>query len=164
MAYTKKKAAPANHKLYIIHLTSEECQRLTELVRSKASKQKRQRAEILLKANIGDKGDQGWTDELIAECLACSLKTVQRIRKRCVTEGLEATLKRKPQKVPARVRKLDGRAEARVIAMACGKPPEGRARWTYRLLAEKVVELEIVDSISYKTVWATLKKTNYSLI
>jgi transposase len=163
MAYTKKKAAPANHKKYIVRLAPEERQKLSELRNSKASKERRNRAEILLKADVGEQGDEGWTDELIAECLDCSVKTAERTRQRFVTEGLEALLAPKKQSAPSRLRKLDGRAEAHVIAVSCGKPPEGRCRWTSRLLADKIVELEIVESISHKTVWETLKKTNYSL-
>lgn len=163
MAYTKKKVAPAKHKKYIVRLTDEERQELTALVASKVSKLRRQRAAILLKADIGQGEDEGWTDELIAASLDCSVRTPERIRKRFVTEGLEAALGCKKQTAPPQVRKLDGEAEARTIALACGPPPEGRARWTYRLLADKIVELEIVDSISHKTVWETLKKTNCSL-
>lgn len=164
MAYTKKKVAPAKHKKYIVRLTDEERQELTELVESKALKSRRQRASILLKADVGQAEDEGWTDELIAASLDCSVRTVERTRKRFVLEGLEATLAKQKQKAPSRARKLDGEAEARTIALACGPPPEGRARWTYRLIADQIVALEIVDSISHKTVWETLKKTNCSLI
>lgn len=163
MVFTKKQASPANHKKYFVRLTLEERKELGVLVESRASKEKRKRADILLKSDVGEHGSGGWTDELIAETLGCSVRTVERIRCRFITEGLEAVLNRKKQRVPARLRKLDGRAEARTIALARGKPPEGRARWTYRLLADKIVELEIVDSISHKTVWETLKKTNYGL-
>lgn len=163
MAFTKTKARPANHKKYIIRLSEEERKELTELVESKASKEKRRRADILLKADVGRHGSGGWADELIAEALGCTVKTVERTRKRCVTRGLTAALARKKQRVPSRMRKLDGAAEARVIALARSDPPEGRARWTYRLLADKIVELEIVGSISHQAVWQTLKKTNFSL-
>ena len=163
MAYTKTKARPANHKKYIVRLDKEEVDALEALVASKASKQKRRRAQILLRSDIGEDGEGGWTDELIAETLGCSIRTVSNTRKRFVLEGLEATLESKKQKRPSKLRKLDGKAEARVIALACSEPPEGRARWTYRLLADKIVELEIVDEISHKTVWEVLKKTNCSL-
>ena len=164
MAYTKTQARAANHKKYIVRLDKGEVETLEELVASKASKQKRQRAQILLRADVGKSGDEGWTDELIAEALGCSVKTVGNIRKRFVEEGLEATLERKRQRAPSVLRKIDGEAEARIIALACGEPPKGRARWTYRLLADKVVELGIVDEVSHKTVWETLKKTNFDLI
>ncbi len=163
MAYAKKRSKVANRKKYIVQLTKDEVIHLTSIVSSKVSKEKRNRADILLKADIGEDGEGGWTDELIAESARCSTKTVENARKRFGLEGLERALERKKQRVPSRLRKLDGRAEAETIALACGKPPEGRARWTYRLLADKLVELEIVDSISYKTVWETLKKTNCSL-
>ena len=163
MAYTKKKAAAANRKKYIIQLSAEERTELTELVASKASKEKRQRAQILLHADIGADGEQGWTDELIAMSLGCAVRTVQRIRMRCVMEGLQACLRRKPSPLPTPVRKLDGEAEARLIALACGEPPEGRVRWTYQLLADKAVELKLVDSIRPQSVWKKLKKTNFSL-
>jgi hypothetical protein len=163
MAYTKTKVAEAHHKTYIVRLTKEEREQLAQLANSQGSKERRHRAQILLHADVGESGAEGWTDELIAASVGCHDRTVQRIRKQFVLEGLEATVARKPQSKPSKMRKLDGRAEAQVIALACGKPPEGRVRWTYRLLADKVVELEIVPSISHKTVWETLKKTNCSL-
>ena len=163
MALTKKQARPANHKKYFVVLTSAERDELGALVESSASKEKRKRADILLKSDVGEHGSGGWTDELIAETLGCSVRTIERIRCRFITEGLETVLARKKQRVPTSLRKLDGRAEARTIALARGKPPEGRARWTYRLLADKLVELEIVDTISHMAVWETLKKTNCSL-
>ena len=159
MAYTKKKAAPANRKIYIVRLTEEERKELTKFQDSKVSKERRQRAGILLKADVGPQGErEGCTDELIAECFNCSVKTVERTRKRFVNDGLEVILAPKKHPAPTKARILDGRAEAQVIALACGPPPEGRARWTYRLLADKIMELEIVESISYNTVWETLKK------
>jgi len=164
MAYTMKKARPANRKLYIVELTLEERQMLDELTLSKASMERRKRAQILLKADVGEHSDGGWTDDLIAEVVNCSIKTVGRARKRCVQEGVAATLAPKTQRAPSVVRKLDGRGEAQLIAIACGDPPEGRARWTCRLLADKLVELEVVEAISHKTVWVTLKKMNFSLI
>ena len=163
MAYTKKKARPANRKKYFVRLSADEREELTQLVGSKRSQELRQRAAILLKADEGEHGSGGWTDELIAEALGCSVKTVERTRKRFVLEGLKQTLERKKYPTPHRPRKLDGEAEAKVIALAKGPPPEGRARWTYRLLADKVVELKIVPSISHKTIWATLKKMNFGL-
>jgi len=119
-------------------------------------------ARILLKADQGP-GGPGWTDEAIGEAVEVSQPTVARIRQQYVTEGLEAALNRRP---PTReyVRKLDGAQEARLIAVACGRPPEGVARWTLRLLADKLVDLEVVDDISYQTVRRVLKKTNFSRI
>ena len=99
------------------------------------------------------------TDEEIARSLQIASATVERVRRRCVEEGIEAALGRKEQQ-RRRPRKLDGAAEAHLIAMACGEPPEGRARWTLRLLADRLVEWEIVDSIHPETVRKTLKKTN----
>lgn len=163
MAYTKIKTRAANHKKYIVRLEEEEIERLRVLASSKASKQKRQRAEILLKADVGKSGEDGWTDELIAGAIGCSRKTVENIRKRFVENGLEATLERKKQVRPSRVRIIDGAAEARTIALACSDPPKGRARWTYRLLTDKIIELKIVEKVSHKTVWETLKKTNLNL-
>jgi transposase len=163
MALTKKQARPANHKMYFVTLTSAEREALGALIESPASKERRKRASILLKSDVGEHGLGGWTDELIAETLECSVRTVERIRSRFIEEGLDAVMRPKRQRGPARLRKLDGRAEARTIAVARGSAPDGRARWTYRLLADRIVELEIVDSISHKTVWETLKKTNYNL-
>jgi transposase len=117
-------------------------------------------ARILLKADRGEAGP-GWTDAAIAGALEVGLSTVARVRQRYVEEGLEAALARKgPDRVYAR--KLDGAAEARLLALACGTPPDGRARWTLKLLAERLVALEVVDGISYETVRRTLKQTSSS--
>ena len=102
------------------------------------------------------------TDEEIARSLQIASTTVERVRRRCVEEGIEAALGRREQQ-RRRPRKLDGAAEAHLIALACGEPPEGRARWTLRLLADRLVECEIVDDIHPETVRKTLKKTNSSL-
>jgi DNA-binding transcriptional ArsR family regulator len=117
-------------------------------------------ARILLKADQSPQGP-GWVDEKIAEAVETSQPTVSRVRKQYFEEGLEAALDRRP---PNRVyhRKLDGEQEARLLALACGEPPEGQARWSLRLLADKLVELEVVDEVSYQTVRRTLKKTNSS--
>jgi transposase len=118
------------------------------------------RARILLKANQGD-GGPGWTDAAIAGALDVHPATVSRVRREYVTVGLAATLERTP---PDRVypRKADGTLEAQLIAVACGTPPAGRARWTLRLLAHELVRLEVVDTISYETVRRTLKQTGLS--
>ena len=105
--------------------------------------------------------DGGLTDEEVARSLEIASATVERIRRRCVEEGIEAALGRKEQQ-RRRPKKLDGAAEAHLIALACGEPPEGRARWTLRLLADRLVECEIVESIHPETVRQTLKKTNSS--
>jgi transposase len=118
-------------------------------------------ARILLKADQGPEGS-AWVDDAVAEAVETSQPTVCRVRKQYFEEGLEAALKRRP---PNREyhRKLDGEQEARLVALACSEPPEGRARWSLRLLADKLVELEIVDEeVSYQTVRRTLKKTNSS--
>jgi len=117
------------------------------------------RARILLKADQAD-GGPAWEDKEIAEALDCGLRTVERVRQRFVERGLEPALGRKPQDRPSRERKLDGAAEARLIALACSAPPEGRLRWTLKLLADRLVELEIVASICDETVRRVLKKTS----
>jgi transposase len=127
----------------------------------KASALKLTRARILLKADASSAGP-AWTDERIAEAIETSITTVERLRQRFVEQGLEAALSRKPQDRPSRQRKLDGRGEARLIALACSTPPHGRAAWTLRLLADKLVTLEIVDTIAEETVRQVLKKTNSS--
>ena len=119
------------------------------------------RARILLKADVSN-GETAWTDEEIAGALETSKLTVYRVRKQWVEEGLEAVLsRRKPS--GRQYRKLDGAQEARLIALACSPPPEGRTRWTMQLLADRLVELKIVDGISDDAVHRTLKKTTSSL-
>ena len=146
-------------KKYRVTLTAEERQGLQELIASgKAAAQKLAHARILLKADAAPDGP-GWTDERIAEAVELSIATVERVRRRFVEHGLEAALVRKPQDRPSRLPKLDGRAEAHLVALACSKPPEGRTAWTMQLLADKLVELQIVDSISDETVRRTLQKT-----
>lgn len=117
------------------------------------------RAQILLKADAD--GPDAWGDARIGEAFGCSFMTVRRVRQQCVAEGLDATLYRKR---PTRRQycKLDGKQEARLITIACSTPPEGRARWTMVLLAQRLVELKVVDSIDPATVWRTLKKTTSS--
>jgi transposase len=147
-------------KKYIVTLTAEERQGLLGIIAAgKASAQKLAHARILLKADAGPEGP-AWNDEQIAEAFDVSTATIVRVRQRFVELGLDAALVRKPQDRPSRQRKLDGRAEARLIALACSKPPEGRAEWTMQLLADQLVALQVVDSISDETVRRTLKKTN----
>jgi transposase len=147
------------HKRYPVILTDTERDHLKHLIATGTeSARKLTHARILLKADQGP-GGPAWTDEAIAEAVEVSQPTVSRIRQQYVTAGLEAALNRR---APTReyVRKLDGAQEARLIALACSKPSEGVERWTLRLLADKLVELEVVDDISYQTVRRVLKKTN----
>ena len=149
-------------KTYIVTLTPEERRMLQEMLsRGKAAARKLMHARILLKADVAA-GGPGWNDEAIVEALEVGRATVERVRKEFVEEGLEAALERRKPRRQYR-RKLDGDGEAHLIALACQKPPEGRSRWTLRLLADRMVQLEYVDEISYQTVRRTLKKTNSSL-
>src|SRR5262245_549870 len=141
---------------YVVRLTEEERQSLQALLSGKrVAADRALRARILLKADVD--GD-AWPDTEIAEALDVGLSTIHRLRQRLVEDGLEAALSHRPVIAP-RVPKLDGAKEARLIAIACGPPPEGRARWTLKLLADKLVELEEVDSIATETVRQRLKKT-----
>jgi len=150
-------------KVFIVRLTDDDRSELDSLIRKgKASALTLARARILLKSDQGDKGE-AWADAEIAEALDVAPKTVFNIRRRWVEEGLEAALSRKKQTHPSRTRKLDGKAEAKLVATCCGPTPTGRARWTVRLLADKLVELEAVESISPETVRRTLKKMRLSL-
>ena len=150
------------YKKYLVTLTPEERQRLADLLSAgKRSALTLTRARILLKADQAD-GGPAWPDDRIAEALDCGVRTVERVRQRFVERGLEAALGRKPQDRPSRERKLDGRAEARLIALACSEPPDGRAAWTLQLLADKLVELRVVDSVCDETVRRVLKKTRSS--
>jgi hypothetical protein len=150
------------HKKYLVTLTADERERLAGLLSAgKRSALTLARARILLKADQAD-GGPAWPDDRIAEALDCGVRTVERVRQRFVERGLEAALGRKPQDRPSRERKLDGRAEARLIALACSAPPDGRAAWTLQLLADKLVELRVVDSVCDETVRRALKKTRSS--
>lgn len=115
-------------------------------------------ARILLKANQGEAGP-GWTDEMIAGALEVSRSTVARVRQRCAAAGVTAALERKAPDREYR-RQLDGEQEAHLVALACSTPPDGRKRWTLRLLAERLVALDVVDTVSYETVRQTLKQTS----
>ncbi len=142
------------NKRYIVRLKDEERQRLESLVSSgQAPAYKIKHAHILLKA---DANGPHWTDEAIAEAFRCHRNTVASVRQRFVEQGLEAALERR--KRIYRPRLVDGEVEARIIALRCSPPPEGYARWTLRLLADRLVELEIVPSISHETVRKVLKK------
>jgi transposase len=146
-------------KKYIVTLSQEERRILRELLsRGKAAARKLMHARILLKADVSP-GGPGWDDQKIAEGLEVGRATVERLRKTFVEEGMEAALERRKPRRQYR-RKLDGDGEAHLVALACQAPPEGRSRWTLRLLADRLVQLEYVDEISYQTVHRTLKKSN----
>lgn len=151
-------------KKYKVTLTADERQTLHDLINTgKAAARKLVHARILLKADASADGLH-WPDWRIADALEVAIPTVERVRQRFVEEGFEAALERKKRLTPPRSVKLDGRGEARLIALACSPPPEGRARWTMKLLADQLVELQVVDSISDETVRTVLKKTRSSLI
>ena len=147
-------------KLYLVKLDKDERKELQDLVKKeKVAAKKRNHAQVLLLADCGRRGP-GWKDQAIAEACQVTVQTVENIRKRLVMEGLESALNRKKQARPSRQKILDGEREAKVVATCCGSAPPGRARWTLRLLAERVVELEIVESVSHETVRRCLKKTS----
>ena len=146
-------------KKYVVRLSGEERERLETLIRKGKSPARRVlKARILLKADVSEAG-KGWSDNRIIDALETSPSMVYRVRKQLVEEGFEAVLSRKPRAMPAVARIFDGEKEAKLIALACSKPPKGRARWTLRLLENKVVELHIVDRASDSTIGRTLKKT-----
>src|SRR5438128_4573350 len=151
-------------KKYVVRLSGEERERLETLIRKGKSPARRVlKARILLKADVSEAG-KGWSDNQIIEALETSPSMVYRVRKQLVEEGFEAVLSRKPRAMPAVARIFDGEKEAKLIALACSKPPKGRARWTLRLVENKVVELGIVDRASDSTIGRALKKTLFSPI
>jgi Homeodomain-like domain len=151
-------------KKYVVPLSDDEHERLATLIRKGSSSAHRLlKARILLKADVSEAGE-GWSDNQIVEALETSASMVYRVRKQLVEEALEAVLSRKPRAAPAVPRIFDGEKEAKQIALACSEPPKGRARWTLRLLENKVVELNIVDRASDSTIERTLKKTFSSRI
>ena len=144
-------------KKYIVRLTGEERSELYNLVKKgKTPAYRIKHANILLAI---DANESGWTDEKTAEAYRCNRNTVTNTRQRFVEQGFEAAIDRKKQDRPSQQRLLDGEKEAHLIAIACGTPPEGRAKWTLQMLADKLVALDVVDSISDQTVRRTLKKT-----
>ena len=144
-------------KKYIVRLTEQERETLREVVRKlKGTSQKVRRAQVMLKA---DADGPSWTDSRIAEAFNCRRQTVEKIRQRFVESGFQETLDGKKRPKPPTEKLLDGKQEARIIATRLGPPPEGYANWTLRLLAQRVVELEIAETVSYETVRRTLKKT-----
>jgi homeodomain-containing protein len=151
-------------KKYVVRLSGEERARLDALIRKgNRAGHLLTRARILLKADVSEAGD-GWSDSRIAEALDTSVPTIERTRRQLVEEGFDAVLARKYNPNCARPRIFDGAAEAKLIALACGPAPAGHAKWSLRLLEEKVVELRIVESVSDNTIGRTLKKTVSSLI
>jgi transposase len=155
-------AATAGRKKYVVKLRQEERNYLLQIVsKGKASAKKLTHARILLQADESEAGKH-CEDNEIADILDLSTKTIYRVRQRFVEESIESALNRKPHK-RYKPRRLDGEQEAKLIALACSKAPEGRSRWTLKLLAEKMVELEIIESVGATTIHETLKKTNLSL-
>ena len=147
-------------KKYVARLSAVERADLSALVRKGNSAAYRIRhANILLKV---DTDGSNWTDEDVAAAFGCHVNTVANVRRRLVEQGVDGALERKPQDSPSGERVFDGKAEAQLIATACSEAPDGRAKWTMQLLADRMVELKVVDSVSAKTVERTLKKTNYS--
>ena len=145
------------NKKYIVRLSDEERQVCKDVIKKlKGTSQKVRRAQVLLKA---DADGPAWTDERIAEAFNCRVQTIESIRKRFVTESFENALDRKKRETPPTPPLLDGKGEAKLISMRLGKPPAGYGRWTLQLLADELVTLEVVDSISHETVRKTLKKT-----
>lgn len=149
-------------KKYIVSLTPDERQMIEQLTKKgKAAAYKVNHARILLKADTNTE-DGGWTDLAISIALDISIPTIERVRRLFVEQGIEAALSRQSPK-NTKSHRLDGEQEAYLIAIACSQAPEGQARWTLRLLAQRLVELEIVESISHETVRQTLKKTKLNL-
>ena len=150
-------------KRYIVRMSDEERKQLTELLGKKVlAAKKRMRAQVLLKADASKDGP-AWIDSRIAEAFGVSVVTIEKVRKSYVMEGFEAAIERRKQCRPSRQPVLDGAKEARLVALCCGTVPAGHGRWTLQMLADKLVELKVVESISYETVRQALKKTNCSL-
>src|ERR1700751_1466528 len=146
-------------KRYVVRLSAEERAYLDELIRKgKSPAQRLMKARILLKADVGD-GGEGWSDCRFIGAVGPSPSMISRVRKQLVEEGFEAALSRKQRAMPAVPRIFDGEKKAKLIALACSKPPKGRARWTLRLLENKVVELGIVERARDSTIGRALKKT-----
>lgn len=149
------------NKKYVVRLTNEERDELNDLVKKgKRQAYKIKHANILLSV---DADGQNFTDEEVAKLFRCHQNTVRNVRQRFVEQGLQVALERKKQEAASRQRILDGEKEARLIAIACSKPPTGKARWTLKMLADELVIQEVVDSISDQSVRRTLKKMNLNL-
>ena len=144
-------------KKYIVRLTDQEREVCRQTVRKlSGGSEKVRRAQVLLKA---DAEGPAWTDQQIADAFSCRTKTVENIRQRCVLEGFEQALERKRRESPPVPKLLDGEQEAQIIALRLGSPPKGYANWSLRLLARRVVELGLIESVSHETIRRTLKKT-----
>ena len=147
-------------KRYVVRLESAERRRLKELVSTgKAAAYKIRHANILLQADESKLGP-GWSDSRIAEGLGVSVRSIEHLREQFVEKGLEACLERKKRQTPPVAPMFDGHKEARLLAVACSQPPNGYARWSLRLLADRVVELKIVDAVSHETIRRVLQKTS----
>jgi len=145
-------------KKYVLKLTAEQRAELEQVVKTgKAAAWKRQRAQALLQCDQGQDG-LGWVDAQVAQAHGCTTRSLESWRKQAVEQGPLSLLERKPQ--TTRLPKLDGEKEARLVTLACSQPPNGRVRWTLRLLAERLVEREIVESISHETIRRAMKKTS----
>lgn len=155
-----EKAMPA--KRYKVTLSEEERQKLEKITKNgKSAAAKINHAHILLNADENQK-DGGWKDQSISDIFNISIRTIERVRQRFVEEGLDNALVPRPRHT-LRLKKLDGETEAHLIAIACSSPPEGLSRWTLRLLADQIVTMGYVESISHESVRQVLKKTNLSL-
>jgi len=149
------------NKKYIVRLTAQERQELEAVVnKGKTQAYRVKHANILLAI---DADGPNWPDHQAAQAYQCHQNTVRNVRQRFVEQGLETALERKRQEFPSRKRIIDGDSEARLISIACSTPPDGRGKWTMHLLADELVALNVVESVSSQTVWRTLKKTNLSL-
>jgi hypothetical protein len=149
-------------KKYLINLSREEQDTLKKIITSgRGPARMFTRARILLKADQGEHGP-GWLDEQISDALDVTVQTIERVRKQLVEEGFDAVLSRRQYTQKVSRKKIDGNVEAHLIALSCSEPPHGYARWTLRLLADKIVELGYVDTISHEAIRQTLKKTNLS--
>jgi len=147
-------------KKHIVRLSKEERETLTKLLTSgRGPARMFTRVRILLKADQDDKGP-AWSDEKISDALDVTVQTIERVRKQLVEEGFDAVLSRRKYTQKVSRKKIDGDVEAHLVALSCSEPPKGRARWTLRLLADSIVELGYVKSISHEAVRQTLKKTN----
>jgi transposase len=149
------------NKKYIVRLTAEERKELENLVKKgKTQAYRIKHANILLAV---DADGPNWPDHQAAKAYQCHQNTVVNVRQRFVEQGFQAALERKKQRSASRKRIIDGESEARLLSIACSKPPEGYAKWTMQMLADELVGLKVVDSVSGQTVWRTLKKTNLNL-
>jgi len=149
------------NKKYIVRLTAEERKELESLVKKgKTQAYRIKHANILLAV---DADGPNWPDHHATKAYKCHQNTVVNVRQRFVEQGFQAALERKKQQSPSRKRIIDGESEARLLSIACSTPPEGSAKWTMQMLADELVALKVVDSVSGQTVWRTLKKTNLNL-